>query len=59
MFQILSYGKGVPSASRPDSKTHAIWRGVDASGQDREELVIDGQGTLPNDYEGRPTTLDG
>ncbi|ORX40882.1 hypothetical protein BD324DRAFT_612440 [Kockovaella imperatae] len=37
----------------------AIWRGVQAGGQDDWELRLDGQGRLPNDYHGRPTTLEG
>ena len=36
-----------------------IWRGKETGGDDDWELVLDGQGKLPNDYHGRPTTLQG
>lgn len=58
-FTIVSYGPGMPQERNPGTNVDAIWRGKDAGGEDENELALDGQGRLPNDYEGRPTTLEG
>jgi hypothetical protein len=58
-FPIFSSGTELPMKQRPGKECSAIWRGRDADGEDEAELALDGQGRLPNDYEGRPTTLEG
>ena len=60
VFPIGSHGQRPSRLTlRPDHTHQAIWRGKEASGEDREELAVDGEGRLPNDYEGRPSTLQG
>ena len=58
-FPIFSSGAELPMMQRPGRDCRAIWRGKGAGGTDESELALDGQGRLPNDYEGRPTTLEG
>jgi len=58
-FPVFSGGSGVPKVMRPSTQVDALWRGTGAGGSDEAELALKGQGRLPNDYEGRPTTLEG
>lgn len=48
-----------PPAARPSPGTPALWRGTAAGGKDTGPFTISTVGRLPNDENGRPSTLDG
>lgn len=44
---------------KPDASFHAVWRGVNAGGEDDGEFNMVTKGRLPNDVDSRPSTLEG
>jgi hypothetical protein len=60
-FPIIERGKGQPKAVRNPGLDHpAIWRGVEAGGTDTDlSFKIEGNGVMPKDDRGRPSTLPG
>jgi hypothetical protein len=60
MFTVVEVGKRPPKAQvYPGKEAFALWRGLEAGGNSEGKMMVEGTGRLPNDDDGRPSTLPG